>query len=69
MQMDAPTGYGRNTPTSAIFEKGLNQMPHCLILKAVSKWPEHWQKAFEELRITMGMENAYYRIRQLKGGM
>lgn len=43
-------------------------MPHALIIKNVAKWPAHWQAAFEELRIVMGMENAYYRIRQLKGG-
>ena len=37
-------------------------------LKAVKNWPAHWQAAFEELRIIMGVRNAYYTIRNLKGG-
>lgn len=44
-------------------------MPHDLILRKVRNWPEHWQAVFSELRISMGMENAYYAVSKLKGGM
>lgn len=37
-------------------------------LKQIRNWPAHWQAAFEELRISMGVRNAYYAIRSLKGG-
>lgn len=43
-------------------------MPHDLILKNVAKMPAHWQEVFAELRISMGMENAYYAIRKMRGG-
>jgi hypothetical protein len=44
-------------------------MPHELILKNVAKMPIHWQEVFAELRISMGMENAYRRIKELRGGI
>lgn len=44
-------------------------MPHFMILEAVKKMPAHWQEVFAELRISMGMENAYYAIKNMRGGL
>lgn len=37
-------------------------MSHKIILERVKKMPEHYQSLFEQWRIFMGMENAYYRV-------
>ena len=39
-------------------------MSHKIILDKVREMPEHYQKLFETWRIFMGMENAYYRVRE-----
>lgn len=40
-----------------------------IYLKQVRNWPEHWREAFEELRLSMGVRNAYYEIKRLRGGI
>lgn len=41
-------------------------MCHEIILKNVRLMPEHQQKMFEEMRIFLGMENAYKRLCEIR---
>lgn len=40
-----------------------------IYLRQIKNWPAHWQAAFEELRISMGVRNAYYAVKNLRGGI
>lgn len=41
---------------------------NAIYLRNVRTWPAHWQAAFEEMRISMGVREAYFAIKAMRGG-